>query len=51
MCPVCMATTLTLIAGSVTATGGLTALAAKILHSKTGTAEVDPKTELEGERK
>ena len=51
MCPVCMTTTITLIAGSVTATGGLTALAAKILRNKTGVAKFDPKTESEGERK
>jgi len=51
MCPVCMTTTLTLIAGSVTATGGLTALAAKIFRNKAGAAKSDPKTESEGERK
>jgi len=44
-----MTTTLTLIAGSVTATGGLTALAARIFRNKTGDAS--PKTESEGERK
>jgi len=46
-----MTTTLTLIAGSVTATGGLTALAAKIFRSKTGAPKLDPKTESEGERR
>jgi len=51
MCPVCMTATLTLIAGSVTATGGLTALAAKVFRNKTGAAKFDPKNESEGERK
>jgi hypothetical protein len=46
-----MATTLTLIAGSVTATGGLTALAAKILRNKADAAKLDPKTVSGGERK
>lgn len=32
MCPVCMATTLTVVAGSATATGGLAALLVKILR-------------------
>ena len=50
MCPVCMATTLTLIAGSVTAIGGLTAVAAKILRKRVDAAELDPRTESEGER-
>jgi hypothetical protein len=51
MCPVCITTTLTLIAGSATATGGLTALAAKILRKKTGVAKLDHRTESEGEGK
>jgi hypothetical protein len=51
MCPVCMTTTLTLIAGSVSATGGLTALAARIFRNKTGAGNLFPKTESEGERR
>jgi hypothetical protein len=46
-----MTTTLTLIAGSVTVTGGLTALVARIFHNKPGAAKLGPKTESEGERK
>ena len=43
MCPVCMTTTLALIAGSVTATGGLSALTAKILRNNTGATKRDPR--------
>ncbi len=51
MCPVCVTSTLTLIAGSVTATGGLTALAAKIFRKKTGATKRDHTNESKGERK
>jgi len=34
MCPVCIATSLALVAGTLTAGGGLTALVAKTLHRK-----------------
>ena len=51
MCPICMTTTLTLVAGSVTATGGLSALAARILRGTSRVTKLDPKTESEGERK
>jgi hypothetical protein len=34
MCPACIATSLALVAGTLTATGGVTALIAKTLHRK-----------------
>lgn len=50
MCPVCITTTLALIAGSVTATGGLTALVVKTLHPTTGATKPDNPAESKGER-
>jgi hypothetical protein len=43
MCPVCIATTALLVAKASSA-GGLTALIAKKLHSKTSAKRIGPKT-------
>ena len=47
MCPLCITTTLALVAGSVTTTGAAAALVTKILRNKTSNAKVDHTTELE----
>ena len=48
MCPACIATSLWLVAGTLTATGGATALIAKTLNRKIK-PEAMPETEPKGE--
>jgi hypothetical protein len=48
MCPACIATSLALVAGTLTAAGGVTALIAKALNRKIESEEV-PTTEQKGE--
>jgi hypothetical protein len=51
MCPACIATSLALVAGTVTATGGVTALIAKALHRKPDDNRAISTTEQKGEEK
>jgi hypothetical protein len=50
MCPACIATSLALVAGSVTATGGLTALIVKAFQRKSNTVQAILTHEPKGER-
>ena len=49
MCPACIATSLALVAGTLTAGGGLTALIAKTLHRKIESGRTISTTEQKGE--
>ncbi len=48
MCPACILT-MALIYAGLTSTGGLTALAIKKFHAKTGATKIDPATQPKGE--
>ena len=50
MCPACIATSLALVAGTLTAGGGVTALIAKTLHRKIESGRTTSTTEQKGER-
>src|SRR5215471_17477607 len=49
MCPACIATSLALVAGTLTASGGVTALIAKTLHRKIESGRTISTTEQKGE--
>jgi hypothetical protein len=49
MCPACIVTSLALVAGTLTAGGGLTALIAKTLHRKIESGGTISTTEQKGE--
>jgi hypothetical protein len=51
MCPACIATSLALVAGTLTATGGVTAVIAKALHRKIEGGRAISNTEQKGEEK
>jgi hypothetical protein len=49
MCPACIATSLALVAGTLTATGGVTALIAKVLNRKVESDRTISSPEQKGE--